>query len=189
MNPVTHLLMSWVAANAARLPKRDRLLVTCAGIIPDLDGLGVVVEYASEKMGDPIPWYTNYHHVLGHNMGFGLLLVAAGFAFAVKRLRTVIMITFVFHLHILGDIAGSRGPDGYQWPIPYLLPFSNEQQLTWSSQWELNAWPNILITVILIMTTFYLAWRRGYSPLEMVSQQADKKLVNRLRRRFGAAAK
>jgi len=26
---------------------------------------------------------------------------------------------------------GSRGPDGYQWPIPYLSPFSSAVQLSW----------------------------------------------------------
>ena len=181
--------MSWVAANAARLPKRDRLIVTCTGIVPDIDGLGVIVEYVSEQLGNPIPWYTNYHHVLGHNLGFGLLLLLMGFAFAVKRLRTMIMVALVFHLHLLGDIVGSRGPDGYQWPISYLLPFSNRPQLTWSGQWELNAWPNIIITIVLIMVTLYLAWRRGYSPLEVVSQRADIRFIDRLRRRFGQAAR
>ena len=189
MSPVTHMLMSWVATNAARLPKRDRLIVTCAGIVPDIDGLGVVVEYASEKMGNPIPWYTNYHHVLGHNLGFGVLLLLAGFTFAVKRFRTMIMVALVFHLHLLGDIVGSRGPDGYQWPIPYLVPFSDAPQLTWSGQWELNDWPNILLTAVLVMVTFYLAWRRGYSPLEMVSQRADHRFVKSMRRRFGEEKK
>ena len=55
-------------------------------------------------------------------------------------------------------------------------------------QWELNAWPNILITVVLIMATLYLAWHRGYSPLELVSRRADNRLINRLRRRFVQAA-
>ena len=187
MSPITHLLMSWVAANAARLPKRDRLLVTCAGVLPDLDGLGVVVEIASEKMGNPLPWYSNYHHVLGHNIGFGLLLALAGWALAVKRLRTIIWIGIVFHLHLLGDIVGSRGPDGYQWPIPYLLPIADGPPLTWSGQWGLNAWPNIMITVLLLLAVLFLAWRRGYSPIEMVSKSADDRFVASLRRCFGPA--
>lgn len=174
-----------MAANAARLPKRDRLLVTGAGIIPDIDGLGFVVEVISEKMGSTLPWYSYYHHVIGHNIGFGLLVMTAGFALAVKRIRTVIWIGVVFHLHLLSDLIGSRGPDGYQWPIPYLLPFSGELELTWSGQWGLNAWPNILFTALLMMTVLYLAWRRGYSPLEMVSQRVDERFVASLRRRLG----
>ncbi len=180
-------MISWVAANAAGLPKRDRLLVTCAGILPDVDGLGFVVEVVTENMGTTLPWYSKYHHVLGHNIGFGLLLMLAGLAFAVKRFKAMGWIAVVFHLHLLGDLIGSRGPDGYQWPIPYFLPFSNELQLAWSGQWTLNAWPNILITVLMLVTTFYLAWRRGYSPIEMISAKADDRFVASLRKRFGSA--
>jgi hypothetical protein len=90
-----------------------------------------------------------------------------------------------FHLHLLGDILGSRGPDGYQWPIPYLLPFSNVWQIAWQGQWALDAWPNIALTMLLLVLTFMLAWKRGYSPLEMISQRADAKLIESLRVRFG----
>ena len=49
-----------------------------------------------------------------------------------------------FHLHLLGDIIGAKGPEGYQWPIPYFQPFSNSLQITWEGQWAINAWPNSL---------------------------------------------
>ena len=87
-------------------------------------------------------------------------------------------------LHLFEDVMGSRGPDGYQWPIPYLAPFSPALRLTWSGQWNLNAWPNIILTFLLLMVTFWLAWRRGFSPLEMISSKADSVLVGALRRRF-----
>jgi len=32
---------------------------------------------------------------------------------------------------------------------------------------------------------FYLAWKRGYSPLEMVSGKVDEAFVETLRKRFG----
>jgi len=91
-----------------------------------------------------------------------------------------------FHLHLLGDLVGSRGPDGYQWPIPYLLPFSDRWQLTWTGQWELNAWPNILLTVLFLVATLYLACKRGYSPLELISKRMDDAFVAALRRKLGA---
>jgi len=34
------------------------------------------------------------------------------------------------------------------------------------------------------MVTFWLAWRRGFSPLEMISSKANSALVGALRRRF-----
>jgi hypothetical protein len=88
-----------------------------------------------------------------------------------------------FHLHLFEDLLGSRGPDGDSWPIPYLKPFSSIE-LAWQGQWQLNAWPNVAIRVALLMTTFWLAWWRGFSPLEMVSEKADSAFVNALRRRF-----
>jgi inner membrane protein len=88
-----------------------------------------------------------------------------------------------FHLHLIEDLAGSRGPDGYQWPIPYLKPFSSALQLTWQGQWGLNAWQNVVITATLLIATFWLAWRHGFSPLEMVSSKADAAFVGVLRRR------
>jgi inner membrane protein len=54
----------------------------------------------------------------------------------------------------------------------------------WRGQWGLNAWPNVLITAVLLLITLWLAWRKGFSPLEMVSARADNTLVKALRRRY-----
>jgi inner membrane protein len=92
----------------------------------------------------------------------------------------------VFHLHLHGDLVGSRGPDDYQWPIPYLYPFSDRWKLIWAGQWELNAWPNILITALLLAATIYIARKKGCSPIEMVSKRADAAFVSNLRRKQGS---
>ena len=99
---------------------------------------------------------------------------------------TALLVFLSFHLHLLCDIIGARGPDGDQWPIPYLEPFSSLPRLIWSGQWALNAWPNMLITAVLIALAVRWAWQRGYSPLEMVSARADAVFVETLRRRFPA---
>jgi hypothetical protein len=52
-------------------------------------------------------------------------------------------------------------------------------------QWALNAWPNILLTALLLSITLYLGWMRGYSALGMISKKADVLLVSNLRKRFG----
>jgi predicted amidophosphoribosyltransferase len=57
-------------------------------------------------------------------------------------------------------------------------------ELTWHGQWQLDAWPNVLITIVLLGLTLWLAWRRGFSPLEMISSKLDRGLVTALRRRF-----
>lgn len=89
-----------------------------------------------------------------------------------------------FHLHLLGDLIGARGPDGEQWPIPYLSPFSTAWHWTWSGQWALNAWPNMAITASVIAFALWSAWKRGFSPLEMISARADRAFVAALRNRF-----
>ena len=188
MSPVTHVLVSWLVANTARLNHRERATVTIAGVAPDIDGLPVLLVIFSDTLNlgwnSPRMWWEDYHHLLAHNLGFGLLVVVVSFGVATQRWKTAALAGVSFHLHLLGDIVGARGPDGYQWPIPYLMPFSARWQWTWDGQWALNAWPNILITVIALAVVFILAWRRGYSPLEMVSSSADRAFVQALRRRF-----
>ncbi len=187
MSPVTHFLLGWVTANAAQLNRRERAVVTIAGIIPDADGFGIAAEIATRDSAHPLMWWSEYHHVLGHNIGFCLLVTAAGYALATRRGMTASLVFLSFHLHLLGDLVGARGTDGEQWPIPYLSPFSAAWQWTWSGQWALNGWPNLVITAAMLATTLWLAWQRGYSPLEMLSSRADKALVAALRQRFPVA--
>jgi hypothetical protein len=97
---------------------------------------------------------------------------------------TALLVFVSFHLHLVGDLIGARGPDGDQWPIPYLKPFSNSVQLIWHGQWALNAGQNFLITGIFLLATFWLSWKRATSPLELVSQSANQAFTQTLRRRF-----
>ncbi|MFQ5803638.1 MAG: metal-dependent hydrolase [Candidatus Methylomirabilales bacterium] len=184
MSPVTHFLMGWVVANTADLDRKERAVVTIAGVVPDIDGLGAITETLTRHWDKPLHWYSKYHHMLAHNLGTALLVAATGFVLATRRWKTAALAFLSFHLHLLGDLVGGRGPDGYQWPIPYLLPFSNAGQWAWQGQWALNAWPNYVVTIAVLAITFYLAWKRGYSPLEMFSPSADRTFVEALRYRF-----
>lgn len=177
--------MGWAVANTApSLTKRERAFVTWASVVPDVDGLGIIAERLTQHSSHPLNWWSDYHHVLGHNLGFVLVVSAVAAIFATQRIKTTLLVLLSFHLHLLADLAGARGPDGDQWPIPYLLPFSKQLQLTWSGQWALNAWPNIAITAVLIVIAGVLARGRGFSPLEMFSSKADSVFVGVLRARF-----
>ena len=79
-----------------------------------------------------------------------------------RRVAIAGLVCLTFHLHLLCDVAGSKGPDGSQWPIPYLEPFSDAIQWAWSGQWELNAWPNVTLTLLLLGGSGVLAVRRGW---------------------------
>jgi hypothetical protein len=115
---------------------------------------------------------------------FAVVVAVLAFFLGAQRWRTAALAFLSFHLHLLEDLAGSRGPDGYQWPISYLSPFSPALQWTWSGQWALNAWPNVAITLALLLATFYLTWRKGFSPLEMFSERGDQAFVRALWHRF-----
>ena len=184
MSPVTHFLTGWMVANVDSLDRRERIAVVVAGIAPDADAFGAPFEMLTRGSEHPLLWWSDYHHVLGHNLGLGLLLALIAFLVGTQRWKTAGLAFLAFHLHLLGDLVGARGPDGHQWPIPYLLPFSNSPQLAWDGQWFLNAWPNFAITGAALIATFYLAWRRGFSPLGVISTTADRALVAALRRRF-----
>jgi inner membrane protein len=185
MSPVTHFLFGWLVANASTADRRkERAIITLAGVAPDVDGLGIIADVLTRDSAQPLRWFSEYHHLLGHNLGFCLLLVALTLLVAKRKLQTAALVFVSFHLHILCDLAGSRSPDGYQWPMAYLWPFSNGLQLSWSGQWELNAWQNFVITGVALAVVFTLAVKRGFSPVEMVSETANRSFVDTLRRRF-----
>jgi inner membrane protein len=158
--------------------------VTWASVVPDIDGLGIVAEWATSGSSHPLDWWSRYHHVLGHNIGFAILVAVAAAVLAKQRLKTAALASVSFHLHLHADLVGARGPDGDQWPIPYLLPFSKHMSLTWQGQWALNAWPNFVITGALLGFAFIMARRRGFSPLEMLPSKADSVFIQTLRTRF-----
>jgi inner membrane protein len=189
MSPITHFFMGWAVANSVpSLTRRERAMVTWAGVVPDVDGLGIVAEKLTQGSAHPLNWWSEYHHVLGHNIGFALMVTALTGIFAERKFVTAALVFISFHLHLVGDLVGARGPDGDQWPIPYLLPFSNHWQLTWSGQWALNAWPNFLITAVLMVVALALARQRGFSPMEMFSRRMDVVIVDALRKRFPVRA-
>ena len=70
MHAATHFLAGWTVAGLSGLEKRDRAIVTIAGIAPDFDGAGIVVELATRNSDTPLLWWSEYHHILGHNFTF-----------------------------------------------------------------------------------------------------------------------
>ena len=186
MSPITHFLVGWMVANSTEFSRRERALVAIAGVIPDVDGLGAVPEVLTRNSARPLTWFSDYHHTF-HNITFAVAVAVASYCLATRRWKTALLAFLSFHLHLLCDLLGARGPDGDPWPIPYLLPFSNAWQWSWEGQWALNAWPNFVITFALLGATFYLAWRCGYSPLEIFSGRADRAFVKALRKRFPGA--
>ena len=124
MSPVTHFLTGWVLANAADLNRRDRAVVTLAAVVPDVDGLGIVAEILTRHSQHPMLWFSDYHHAL-HTLLFALFVSLCAFLISTRKWISATLALVAFHLHLLEDLVGSRGPDGFNWPIPYLFPFSS----------------------------------------------------------------
>ena len=184
MSPITHLRVGWTVANSADLNRRERAMVTAAGVIPDLDGFGIIAELLTKNSSKPLLWWSGYHHVLGHNLGFCLFCVFLALFFTKQRMKVGLLVFLSFYLHLICDVIGAKGPDGEQWSIPYFLPFSDSWRVTWEHQWGVNAWPNVLLTAVLILPSVFLTIRREFSLLGLISTKADRAVVKTLRDRF-----
>jgi hypothetical protein len=79
----------------------------------------------------------------------------------------------VVHVHILFDVIGSKSADGYQWPIYYFYPLNSEYGITWSGQWELNAWQNIMLMLFLLSGCVYYAITKKITFLEVFSSRLN----------------
>lgn len=185
MSPVTHGLLGWAIAQVPGITsRRDRALITVAGLIPDIDGLGIVVQWATADTAHPLEWFSEYHHRLAHNLT-AAVVCAVVFALMARRkplVGALALATFV--LHLVCDVIGARGPDGHQWPVPLFAPF-HAWEWTWSGQWRLDSWQNLVITGALVIFAIVVACRSGRSPVELVSPRADAAVVATFRRWFG----
>jgi membrane-bound metal-dependent hydrolase YbcI (DUF457 family) len=180
MNIITHSIIGWVAGQRFAQAKSDVALVTIASVIPDLDAVGVIYDLFS---GGETELFSKYHHVWGHNIFFCLIVALLAYKFSQNKLRTSILCFILFHLHLVCDVIGARGPDGFQWPVQYFFPIS-DFGIIWSGQWEINAWPNFVITLIGLIILFWQIARFGYSPLFFVSREADNVLVSTVKTRL-----
>jgi membrane-bound metal-dependent hydrolase YbcI (DUF457 family) len=183
MSPVTHFLAGWVLANATPLNRRERIAVTAASVAPDIDGLGAVPEFLTRTSAHPLLWFSDYHHTL-HTLWFAVVVSILCACVAARKWKTAGLAFLAFHLHLLCDLVGSRGPEGYTWPIPYLRPFSDQWQWSWHGQWPLNSWQNFVVTIFLLLLTLLIVQKFGRSPVEMLSTRADRVIVATIRARL-----
>lgn len=162
MNPLVHAELSWLASQRLA-DRRDRLLVTVAGVIPDLDGLTLL---------GGVDFYGQWHHVLTHGALSALVLCALLTLFARKKLAVFLLALGAFHLHLLCDLLGS-GPG---WPLDYLWPFSRVETY-WSGQWDLASWQNTVIGLVTTLAVLACAVPLGRTIVELFSVKYDAEVV------------
>jgi inner membrane protein len=186
VSPLTHLLGSWLIASVTTDNSRDRKLVTIAGILPDVDGFGMLADIAIATVSGKeisFQYYQKYHHLLLHGWLGAILVVAVLVCFARDRFRVALLCLLTFHLHLLCDLLGSRGPSpGDLWPICYGEPFFRHPIWFWKGQWQLDGWQNKCVSFVVFLLSLWLAAKRGYSVMELAGRRVDAAFVGVLQK-------
>ena len=180
---MTHLLASWLVAAKTTNNPRDCRLATLAGLLPDADGLGLVVDVANELLGRrPTHYYAQFHHYWLHGIFGAALITLTLTLFAHQRGRVALVALVLFHLHLLCDFVGSRGPSPEDlWPIFYLGPFDKDPMWVWKGQWRLDGWQNRIVSVLAFVGSIWVARRTGHSFVGVFNRRTDRVFVDVLR--------
>ena len=186
MSPATHFFGSWLIASFTTANPRDRKLVTWAGVLPDADGLGLVVDVVGALLtGSPIRfhYYQRFHHHLAHGWPAAIVIIALLTCFARDRWRVALLCLVTFHVHLLCDLVGSRGPGPADlWPIAYGEPLFLRPVWWWRGQWRLDGWQKQTLSGIVFALNLWRATTLGASCLEVFSARLDAALVGILRK-------
>jgi hypothetical protein len=182
---VTHLLASWDLGAASGQTRRDLAAVAWAGVLPDLDGVGLFVDAAAKRLGLGETEFYAWHHAYGHGLPAMLAIAALAALVAVHKWRTALLAFAAANLHLACDLLGSRGvrPEDV-WEISYLSPLSHALHFTWSGQWPVVSWQNTTISAALLILAVVVTVWRGVSPVGLVSARADRAVAETLRARW-----
>ncbi len=184
MAPFTHLLASWIAATSLTDDRRDCRLIALAGVVPDLDGLGLVADWINAGFWNrETHFYAMQHHYWLHGWVGSVAVAAVLTCFGRQRWKVLVGAVAVFHLHLLCDLVGSRGPEKHDlWAIYYSGPINHDWVWLWRDQWRLDGWQNTVITFSLFAMALGMTVRKGHSFVGVVSRRADAVFVAMLRR-------
>ena len=169
MHIQTHLMSGWCTANLLPLRPRERLFSMIAAVASDVDGIG---RFVSENA------YQDYHHLIGHNLAFSVVVAGALATFATRRRLTFVACLALVHLHLLMDYFGS-GPG---WGIPYFWPFDKHLYTT-SHAWAFYSWQNLSTAGVMLIWTLWIVDRQRRTPLEAIMPSLDRQLVDGWNRR------
>lgn len=166
-----HLLISWHLARHVTTDVKMRRWIAFAGVFPDLDGVGLLIDAVTRRTN----YFEAWHHFGGHNVFAGVFF--AGVAWIItRRIAPAAWALVCFHVHLLSDVISGRGPDGSSWPMVYLWPLS-DREWEWSGQWRLDAWPNSALFIVLAIWMVAAAYRSGRSPVELVAPASVDRMV------------
>ena len=161
-------------ARALKADRPTRVWCLIASLAPDVDGLGLV-------FGTRV--YEAFHHVLAHNVWFGVGLTAVSARWVGVRARALAAVFAAFLLHLAGDYYGS----GYGWALWPLWPLSSFEIMN-PDAWPFVSWQNNAIAVAFLAATVAIAIWPGRTPLEAVHPPTDRAVVDALQLRMWRVA-
>ena len=165
MTGVAHASLGWMLAEAGRGDRAFRAAVLAAALAPDLDGLTVLLGTAA---------YDHYHHLLSHNALFSLLVSLVAVALCRRSILKVFLFTqLAFYTHYFGGYFFTK------YPLYWLYPFSDRPFFTENSVWVGHPVNQVLNFAFLLFLGL-VAWRTGRTPLEVLSPNLDRRIVNYL---------
>ncbi|MGZ3687819.1 MAG: metal-dependent hydrolase [Bdellovibrionota bacterium] len=171
MQIYTHAMIGWLISQPM-LNRKDRILITTAAMVPDLDAVSLL---------GGVDAYTHYHHTFGHSALMGALVIPILAYFSRSRAQVAILATLSFASHLIADLLGS----GRDWPIPLFWPISSRQfSFSPSFQWELASWQNAVACAACLMAVSVVGLIKRRTVVEVFSVRADKEVVAILRKRF-----
>lgn len=150
-------MSGWCIGGSLNTTPRERLACMLAASLPDLDGLGLFFGKV---------YYFRWHHVICHNLFFGILLatICSRLARCGRRLKIFILCLGLFHLHLLMDLYGS----GRDWGIRYLWPIHDRDWYA-TGVWELFSWQNSVTMSLEVLWIILIAFWKGWTPFELIA--------------------
>jgi hypothetical protein len=170
MNTEAHLAAGWILAHlgGSAGARRFRALVTFAAVAPDLDAAAYVL---GERA------YATCHHAVGHNVFFSLLVSAGSVALARGHRWKVFLFTqLAFYSHYYGDYFFTRFPLEFFWPLSH-------KGYVYSYRIGLDHPVNLVLSYLSFIVIIAMAVAYKRTPVELLSPELDRRLVNLFRRR------
>jgi len=156
---LTHIGVSWIVANLVSGSRRDRWLVVLAGVVLDLDGIGILWSQHA---------YLITHRAAGHCLLFALLVIGATMLCADSPWKTGVLAAISFHLHLVLDAVGTGGL-----PIRYLWPFS-DWGFAYRDHWVLSSWQNGVVMAATLLGVIAIAWHNHRTPSAILVGRAPR---------------
>jgi membrane-bound metal-dependent hydrolase YbcI (DUF457 family) len=164
-------MIGWMVSSPLRT-KKERLVVTLASILPDIDGAGILIS---------LDHYGRYHHIFGHNIFTGLIFAVISSMLFKEKLKIFLLSFMAFNTHVVGDLLGS----GAAWGIPYLWPINKTiYDFSPPFQWELDSWQNLVATALCIIGIIIIGLKKNRTIIELFSTKADGEVVAVLHKWF-----